>query len=134
MDQGNPKTEGESPHVTYQRFLAEGRICLQRCELCGVAIFPPRTICPRCGGQALDWQESSGAGMVYSTTTVRQKPERGGDYNIALVDLDEGVRMLSSVEDCPDGVAIGAAVTARIRTNDKGVHLVRFVADGENNA
>jgi uncharacterized OB-fold protein len=64
--------------------------------------------------------------VVYSTTVVRQKPERGGDYNIALVDLFEGARMLSRVEGiAPAEVRIGMAVEAVIREVN-GQRLVLF--------
>ncbi|MEL6482614.1 MAG: OB-fold domain-containing protein, partial [Pseudomonadota bacterium] len=52
---------------------------------------------------------------VYATTCTRQRPEKGGDYNIALVDLDEGPRLMTRVEGvAADAVAIGMRVKARI--------------------
>jgi len=63
---------------------------------------------------------------VYSTTTVRRKPEAGGNYNVALIDLDEGVRMMSRVEGLPPtDVKIGMRVRAEI-VDDNGVGLVVF--------
>jgi uncharacterized OB-fold protein len=56
--------------------------------------------------------EASGRGTVYATTTVR---ERQGNYNISLIDLAEGPRMMSRVEGiAPEAVRIGMAVSARI--------------------
>ncbi|MEI7949463.1 MAG: OB-fold domain-containing protein [Gammaproteobacteria bacterium] len=64
--------------------------------------------------------------MVYSTSVVRQKPEKGGDYNVALIELDEGPRMLSRVMDLdPDKVKIGMKVSAHIGLLD-GQHAVVF--------
>jgi uncharacterized OB-fold protein len=72
-------------------------------------------ICPHCGSDQLGWVAPSGRGTVYSTTIVRRKPADGGDYNIVLVDLEEGVRLLSRVAGIPpDQVRIGMAVRARI--------------------
>jgi uncharacterized OB-fold protein len=52
---------------------------------------------------------------VYSTTVVRRKADDGGDYNVCLVDLAEGVRMMSRVVSvAPQDVRIGMRVTARI--------------------
>ncbi|GMA94657.1 hypothetical protein GCM10025881_14810 [Pseudolysinimonas kribbensis] len=51
-----------------------------------------------------------GLGVVYSTTTTRS---RSGDYNVALIDLDEGFRMMCTVRDAGDGqVRIGDRVRA----------------------
>jgi DUF35 OB-fold domain, acyl-CoA-associated len=63
----------------------------------------------------LNWIEPSGQGTVYSTTVVRRKPEAGGDYNVALIDLAEGVRLMSRVDDvAPDQVRIGMPVRAQV--------------------
>jgi len=78
-------------------------------------VFYPRVLCPHCGGEHLDWVAPSGRGTVYSTTIVRRKPADGGDYNVCLVDLAEGPRMLSRVVTVsPDQVKIGMTVAARI--------------------
>ncbi len=78
-------------------------------------MFYPRVLCPRCGSAELEWSEVSGDGTVYSTTIVRRKSDDGGDYNIALVDLAEGPRMISRVEGAPpQNVQIGMSVKARI--------------------
>lgn len=53
----------------------------------------------------LDWVEPSGNGSVHAVTTVRRKPEAGGDYSVSLVRLDEGVRIMRRVEG---GVALHA--------------------------
>jgi len=86
----------------------------------------PRTVCPHCGQGELRWLPVSGHGVVYSTTIVRQRPERGGDYNISLIDLDEGVRMMSRVEGIPpQQVRIGMRVEALI-SKGEGAPLVLF--------
>ncbi len=103
------------PDRTFQDYLARGEMRLQQCNECRKFVFFPRTICPHCGSANLDWQPISGAGQVYSTTIVRQRPDRGGDYNLALIDLVEGVRMMSRVEGVtPHEVQIGMRVTGRI--------------------
>ncbi len=63
----------------------------------------------------MKWVEVSGRGVVYSTSVVRRKPDRGGDYNISLIDLEEGPRIMSRVMDVePDEVTIGMAVSAHV--------------------
>ena len=88
----------EAPGVVFQRYLKGGELWLQQCDGCARQIFYPRTLCPYCGDNHLQWRRASGAGTVYSTTVVRQRPERGGDYNVAIIELAEGARLLSRVE------------------------------------
>jgi len=103
------------PEKQYLDQLAAGRFEIQRCAACARHVFYPRVLCPHCGSDRLGWVTPSGRGTVYSTTIVRRKPVDGGDYNIVLVDLDEGVRLLSRVAGiAPDQVKIGMPVKARI--------------------
>ncbi|HEY0343952.1 MAG TPA: OB-fold domain-containing protein [Solirubrobacteraceae bacterium] len=83
----------------------------QRCEDCRSAVHPRRVLCPVCGSRRLADECSAGHGVVYSTTTVHA---REGRYNVALVDLDEGFRVMSEVVGiAPDDVRIGMGVRAR---------------------
>lgn len=103
------------PEKRYLDALAQGRFEIQRCDACAKHVFYPRVLCPHCGSTRLGWVAPSGRGTVYSTTVVRRKPADGGDYNVCLVDLDEGVRMMSRVVAIPpQDVRIGMAVQARI--------------------
>lgn len=116
------------PDAAYFAYLEAGDWRIQRCSSCDTHIFQPRVMCPSCGAEAFDWVAPSGKGTVHSTTVVRRKPERGGDYNVCLVDLEEGVRMMSRVEGlAPTEVAIGMAVTARLAEQD-GQTVVVFDA------
>lgn len=101
------------PDQVFADFLKKGQFCIQRCSDCQQHIFYPRIICPGCGSQQLEWVQASGKGVVYSTSVARGMPEP--DYNIALVDLEEGPRMLSRVVGLPpDQVFIGLEVMAFI--------------------
>ena len=73
---------------------------------------------------ALQWVAPSGEGTVHAVTTVRRKPDAGGDYNVSLIDLAEGVRMMSRVEG-GGKVAIGDPVRARVQVTE-GKGLVVF--------
>ena len=106
-----PNTKG--PDQIFQRALAEQEILLPKCDDCGAFHFFPRVLCPHCHGTAISWQRASGKGRVHTTTVVRRKLERGGDYNECMVELEEGVRMMSRVEGiAPGDVVIDMAVTA----------------------
>ena len=103
------------PEKIYQDKLAQGVFEIQRCSGCGKHVFYPRVLCPHCGADRLAWAAPSGRGTVYSTTVVRRKEADGGDYNVALIDLEEGPRMMSRVVTvAPTAVRIGMAVKARI--------------------
>ena len=72
-------------------------------------MFFPRVRCPYSGQDCLEWRLSAGTGTVYSTSVVY--PRKGEPYNVALIDLDEGFRMMSRVEGAdPAQVAIGQRV------------------------
>lgn len=110
-----PVFEGPGPDALFAQALAQGRFQIQRCTACQQHVFYPRALCPHCGSAHLDWVEASGSGCVYSSTTVRRKPEAGGDYNVALVDLAEGPRLMSRIDGVPpEQVRIGMRVRARV--------------------
>jgi len=112
----------------HQRELDAGRFLLQRCGGCGRHIYYPRESCPHCGGAALEWKVPGGLGTVHAVTTVRRKPADGGDLNLSLVELDEGVRLMSRIENlAPEAVRIGQRVRARVQVQD-GRGLVLFDA------
>lgn len=130
MNQPRSGSEATGADQHYRQALAESHFLIQRCAACQRAVFYPRMICPHCGGDALAWEAPSGRGAVYSTTVVRRKPEAGGDYNVALIDLEEGVRMMSRVDGvAPEAVRIGMAVQARVLARESG-NLVVFVPAG----
>ena len=112
-----------SAQTHYQAELDAGRFAIQQCTACQQHVFTPRELCPHCGASPLRWVRPSGQGTVYSTTTIARKAEAGGDYNVALIDLDEDVRMMSRIEGiAPEHVLIGMRVTARtIQHNGKGL-------------
>jgi len=108
----DPRFDGPGPDAAYRQALSEGRLVLQHCGDCTATQFPPSLVCRACGGTRLQWRPWSGRGTVYAATTVR---DRAGDYNVALVELEGGARMMSRVEGVPaDAVRIGQAVQARI--------------------
>ena len=110
----------------YFAALAEGRFEIQECGDCGRHVFYPREVCPHCSGTRFAWTAPKGTGTVYSTTTVRRKPDAGGDYDVSVVELDEGVRMMSRVTGiAPDAVKIGMRVRARVAEHN-GANLVMF--------
>jgi uncharacterized OB-fold protein len=96
---------------------------IQRSRSTGEYVFYPRLIAPRSGADDLEFVEVSGFGTVYSTTIMRRPAKHGGDTNACVVELDEGVRMLSRVIACaPDEVHIGMRLQAVIAPVDFGAY------------
>lgn len=113
----------------YFAALKRGKLMIQRCGECQRAVFYPRQFCPHCDHERLSWEQASGKGTVHAVTTVRTKPDR--PYNVSLIDLDEGVRMMSRVDGVsPDDVKIGMRVQANI-IEQGGKPLVVFVTSRE---
>ncbi|MBX2854897.1 MAG: OB-fold domain-containing protein [Rhodobacteraceae bacterium] len=106
---------GPGPEAQFKAFMAEGKFMIQRSAASGHHVFYPRTITPCSGTADLEWVEASGDGTVYASTVTRRRPEQGGDYNIALIDLAEGPRMMARVDGvAPNQVTIGMRVKARV--------------------
>ncbi|WP_440534522.1 Zn-ribbon domain-containing OB-fold protein [Variovorax sp. YR566] len=121
-------TEPQGAQAFHQGELDGGRFLVQRCGDCSRHVYYPRQSCPHCGSTALEWKAPSGLGTVHAVTTVRRKPADGGDLNVSLVDLDEGVRLMSRVDNlAPELVRIGQRVKARVQVKD-GRGLVLFDA------
>ena len=117
------------PEHEYKQKLAQGSFEIQKCAACGKHVFYPRVICPHCGADKLGWVAPSGNGVVYSSTVVRRKPDAGGDYNVALVDLAEGPRMMSRVVGLePAAVKIGMKVKARVAAEGE-TRIVEFTPE-----
>ena len=103
---GNTYKPTRSPEAEpYWAGCREHRLVLPRCRQCSEFHFYPRSFCPLCGAEDLEWCQASGLGEVYTFAVVEQpieKPFAGlVPYVIAIVELDEGVRMLSRITDMP---------------------------------
>jgi len=112
----------------------EGRLIVQHCRACGHVQFYPRALCVRCGGRELDWRDAAPAGRVYSFTVAHRAPSPAFrpdvPYVLALIDLDDGFRMMMNVVDCaPDAVAIGMRV--RIVFEERGGQRIPQAAPAE---
>jgi len=108
-------TAGPGPDTRYAEFLARGEFRIQHCRSCRQHQFYPRLVCTHCGSTDLAWVQPSGRGVVYAVSVVNRSAEKGGPYNVVLVDLAEGPRMMSRVDGVAhDAVRIGLAVQARV--------------------
>ncbi|PTW62622.1 hypothetical protein C8N35_101668 [Breoghania corrubedonensis] len=113
MTDRRPSAQEAGPQQTFEAYLAEGRFMIQRSRATGEHVFYPKVMAPS-GAVDLEWVEAKGTGTVYAITVNRK---REGSYNVALVDLDEGVRMMTTISGV-ESVAIGTRVKARIETGE----------------
>jgi uncharacterized protein len=107
----------------------EGRLLLQWCTTCARPVWYPREVCPRCLGSTLEWRESQGCGVVYASTVEHKAQTRAleAPYVVALVELDEGVRLLSNVVGRPpERVAVGDRVRVTWEPLSDGRRLPLF--------
>ena len=103
------------PEQKFKNYLSQGKFMIQRSKSLNQFFFHPRVAFPGTGERDLEWVEASGNGIVHSTTCNRRLPEKGGDFNLSLITLEEGPRMMARVEGVePDKVDIGQKVKARI--------------------
>lgn len=112
-----------SPLAVFREYCEKGDLAYQVTED-GTAVFYPRLVAPKDGG-ALEWKVSKGLGTVYATTTLH--PRNGEPYDVSMVDLDEGFRMMSRIENIdPSEVKIGMRVKVRMipGTDDQPVYPV----------
>lgn len=120
---------GIRPEADWLEHLAAGRFMLPRAKASGQVFWHPRVAEPRTGDTDLEWVEASGRGVVYSTSVMRMRPPKPS-YNVALIDLSEGPRMMSRVDGIPpEEVRIGMQVEAKIIEED-GRPLLVFLPVG----
>ena len=109
----------QSPLAIYQSHLDKGELAYQWSPTAGRAVFYPRVLCPFTGSDRLEWRVSAGLGTVYATTVTH--PRDGAPYNVALIDCDEGFRLMSRVEGvAAEAVGIGMRVRCRIHRPEGG--------------
>ena len=113
----------------YLEGLQRGELRYQACVACGSAQTLARYACRRCGSEQLEWRKSAGRGIVYAVTVVARAPTEEwralAPYTLALVDLDEGPRLMGHAEA---GTAIGDRVAASY-FDLAGRRLLRFRRD-----
>lgn len=119
-----PSTDGIADD--YWKAAAEGRLVIQYCDACETHVFPPRVMCPRClSSGTLSWTDATGEGVVHAFSVVHRPPFQefndGAPYVVAMIELSEGVRMMSNVVGCdPDKISVGMAVEVEFEQTTDG--------------
>ena len=110
-----------------------GELRLQRCTACEKAYFHPRPFCPACGSRKVEVFRSSGRGFLYSYV-IHQRPAPGftPPYSIAVVELEEGPRMMTNivgVPQTPEALQLDMKVKAVFAKQNEEISLVHFTPE-----
>jgi len=108
-----------------------GELRFQRCTRCTAFRHVPRELCAECGSFEWDWAASRGRGTVFTYTVVARALHpaflRATPYAAAIIELEEGVRILSNVIDCPpEKLRIGMRVRVDFERQNDSVTLPVF--------
>ena len=110
-----------------------GELLIQQCKDCGKKMFPPRLYCTGCMSQNIEWIKASGKGKIYTYSVAYEYPPPRVEkylkvpYIAALVNLEEGVRMMTTIVECkPEDVKCDMDVEVVFQDIGEEVTLPRF--------
>ncbi|SDH24961.1 hypothetical protein SAMN05192534_10336 [Alteribacillus persepolensis] len=129
MEQIYPKPPLDEESAPFWEGAKEHKLMIQECNDCDNAIFYPRTICPHCFSDHVTWTEASGKGHIHSYTVVHKaRPPFKQDtpFVVAIIDLEEGARMLSRIVGDREDVSIGKPVSVVYKKVDEDLTLPCF--------
>ncbi|MFB3106630.1 MAG: Zn-ribbon domain-containing OB-fold protein [Pseudomonadales bacterium] len=129
-----PKPTPETEHFWEGTRVHELR--LQRCDECAHVYFPPRPFCPKCSSRKVSVFRASGRGTLASyVINERPHPSFEGPYCIALVDLEEGPRMMSNIVGCsqtPEALVLDMPLQVMFEVQNDEITLPMFEPAGVN--
>ena len=131
MESSLPLPVANADSLPYWNAARERRLLIRKCNACGALHFMPRHLCPACWSDQLEWVEARGTGSVHSFTIIRRAPMAAfaprAPYVLALIDLDEGPRMMANVlgEDALS-VRIGDRVKVTFEDRGEGAMVPQF--------
>ena len=127
-----PKPTPETEH--FWAGAREGQLKLQRCNDCGTVYFPPRPFCPSCISRNVEAFAATGKGKLYSyVINHREHPAHDGPYSIAVVELDEGPRMMTNIVNCeqtPEALQLDMPVEVVFTPINDEISLPYFQPEG----
>ena len=113
----------------------ESRLAVQRCDRCGALRWQPAPICPQCLQSGGTWVDLSGSGRVYSFTVYHRAMHPGFadlvPYTVAMVQLDEGIRMVGMMHEPVVDLKIDEPVTAVYEQVTPEITVVRWAQNAE---
>ena len=126
--------------ISYRQFLNEEKLMGSKCKKCGTLFAPPRPICTKCFSSEMEWVEIKGKGKLAAFTCIAVGPpfmikegyDRQHPYCSGVVELEEGVRVVSRVEGVdttkPETIKVGMPLTVEFLHRGEGENLKTFLA------
>ena len=126
-----PRPVANADSQPYWDAARDRRLVIRKCKACGELHFMPRHVCPHCWSDELEWVDAKGQGEVHSFTIIRRASDPAFafqvPYAVALIELDEGVRMMSNiVGDDALSVEIGDRVQVTFEDRGEGALIPQF--------
>ena len=133
---GMPQPMADKEALPWWQATAEHRLLVQHCTQCSHMRLPPAPICPECRSDALDWQEVSGRGELYTYTIIHRPVAANQElpFVVAVVELEgaQGVRLISNLVDTPHAdLEIGMPVEVVWEDMSADLTLPRFRASAQ---
>lgn len=105
---------------TFWENAANGRLVFQCCDSCGYTRWPAAPVCPECLSSEATWREDEGKGKIWSFViyhrAYREALKKFVPYNVAMIELESGVRLVSRIVDtAPDEIRVGDKVEVTFR-------------------
>ena len=125
-----PLPQIDPDHQEWWAGLRRHEVLVQECPRCRALIFPPQPMCPHCRSLERGWRRSSGRGKVYSWIVVRRPSHPWFadkvPYAVVVVEMEEGFRVVGSIDCHIERLRDGLAVEAGFEDVDEQVSLLRF--------
>lgn len=107
-----------------------GELLLQKCDDCAKVYFPPRPFCPGCASKSVSVLPASGKARLFSyVINYRQHPSFDGPYAIAVVELEEGPRMMTNIVECsqtPEALVLDMPVEVTFESVNDAISVPLF--------
>jgi hypothetical protein len=133
-DYAKPIPEADEESAPFYEGARRHELMLMRCDGCGAYRLPSRPRCPDCWSTQTSWVAASGRGTLYSYGIMHQKFPgfaEEGPYNYAVVELDEGPRIVSNIVDVPAAeLRVDMPVQAVYDDVSEDTTLIRFTKRG----
>jgi uncharacterized OB-fold protein len=126
-----PEPRPDEASMPFFEGAKQRRLMLQRCSSCGVYMWPVKPWCVNCGSAGVEWAQASGKGTLYSFALMHQvyHPAFAEEvpYNIAEIDLAEGLRILSNIIGCSNAdLQIGMPLEVTFEDISDEIALPKF--------
>lgn len=127
---GTPRPNmNEDTEMFWKKLEETKKLHFQKCTSCETILHPPRPVCYNCRGFEMDWVEAPTKGVIYSFVVYHRGVHPGFElpYEIVLVELENGQRIVSNMIDCtPDEIYIGMPVEVVVDQVFEDQAIVKF--------